>query len=65
LVKRLAPMTPDELTAFLELDVLREKLGGQKRSAVGRYERAFFETAFKVLIETHFKVPSMGVCWRA
>lgn len=65
LVARLAAMSPDELTAFLELDVLREKLGGQKRSAVGRYERAFFETAFKVLIETHFKVPSMGVCWRA
>jgi len=65
LVKRLEVMTPEDLTTFLELDVLREKLGGQKRSAVGRYERAFFETAFKVLIETNFKVPSMGVCWRA
>jgi hypothetical protein len=65
LVTRLEVMDPDDLTAFLELDVLREKLGGQKRSAVGRHERAFFETAFKVLIETNFKVPSMGVCWRA
>ncbi len=65
LVKRLEAMPPDELTAFLALDVLREKLGGQKRSAVGRYERSFFETAFKVLIETKFKVPDMGVCWRA
>lgn len=65
LVKRLEIMSPEDLTSFLELDVLREKLGGQKRSAVGRYERAFFETAFKVLIETNFKVPSMGVCWRA
>lgn len=65
LLKRLEAMTPDDLVAFLEVDVLREKLGGQKRSAVGRYERAFFETAFKVLIETNFKVPSMGVCWRA
>lgn len=65
LVRRLEAMPPEDLTSFLELDVLREKLGGQKRSAVGRYERAFFETAFKVLIETNFKVPSMGVCWRA
>ncbi len=65
LVNRLAAMSPEELTTFLELDVLREKLGGQKRSAVGRHERSFFETAFKVLIETHFRVPAMGVCWRA
>lgn len=65
LVDRLETMSPEDLTAFLALDVLREKLGGQKRSAVGRHERAFFETAFKVLIETNFKVPSMGVCWRA
>lgn len=65
LVMRLEAMLPDELTTFLALDVLREKLGGQKRSAVGRYERSFFETAFKVLIETNFRVPSMGVCWRA
>ena len=65
LVRRLEAMGPDEMSAFLALDVLSEKLGGQKRSAVGRRERAFFETAFKVLIEEHFKVPSMEVCWRA
>ena len=65
LVKRLENMSPEDITAFLSLDVLREKLGGQKRSAVGRHERAFFETAFKVLIEENFAVPSMGVCWRA
>ncbi|GEC00124.1 hypothetical protein BDI01nite_11880 [Brevundimonas diminuta] len=65
LVQKLEHMSPEDLTAFLSLDVLREKLGGQKRSAVGRHERAFFETAFKVLIEENFAVPSMGVCWRA
>ncbi len=65
LVERLNKMSPEDLTSFLALDVLGEKIGGQKRSAVGRHERAFFETAFKVLIETNFKVPSMEVCWRA
>jgi hypothetical protein len=65
LVDRLQAMTADDLSAFLALDVLSEKLGGQKRSAVGRHERAFFETAFKVLIEERFGVPSMEVCWRA
>ncbi len=65
LVQRLKGMSPEDLTDFLSLDILRERLGGQKRSAVGRHERAFFETAFKVLIEEKFAVPSMGGCWRA
>ncbi|CAN5231192.1 hypothetical protein BH09PSE2_BH09PSE2_17670 [soil metagenome] len=65
LVKRLEGMSPDELSTFLSLDILSERLGGQKRSAVGRHERSFFETAFKVLIETEFAIPSMEVCWRA
>jgi len=54
-----------ELAGFLKLDVLSERLYGQKRSAVGRYERAFFDAAFKVLFEESFKVPSMEPCWRA
>ena len=65
LVAKLNGMSLDDLASYLALDVLREKLSGQKRSAVGRHERAFFETAFKVLIETNFKAPTMGVCWRA
>lgn len=54
-----------DLAGFLRLDVLSERLYGQKRSAVGRYERAFFDAAFKVLFEESFKVPSMEPCWRA
>ncbi|WP_293518025.1 hypothetical protein [Phenylobacterium sp.] len=65
LVLRLDSMPLDDLAEYLALDVLRERLNRQKRSAVGRHERAFFETAFKVLIETQFKAPTMGVCWRA
>jgi hypothetical protein len=65
LVKRLSEMPEDQLRAFLGLDVLSERVLGQKRSAIGRYERSFFETAFKVLIEEKFAVPSLEVCWRA
>ncbi len=64
LVDKLQSMSADQLSAFLALDVLSEKLSSQKRSAVGRYERAFFEAAFKILIEVRFQVPSMEVCWR-
>lgn len=65
LVERLSGMSDAELRTFLGLDVLSERVLGQKRSAIGRYERSFFETAFKVLIEEKFAVPSLEVCWRA
>jgi len=64
LTEKLAKLDADQLTEFLKLDVLSERLYGQKRSAVGRYERAFFDSAFKVLIEEDFKVPSMEPAWR-
>lgn len=63
-VGKLNQMNIDQLTDFLRLDVLSERLYGQKRSAVGRYERAFFDTAFKVLIEEKFNVPTMEPSWR-
>jgi hypothetical protein len=65
LIESISKMNEEELSSFLALDVLSEKLSGQKRSAVGRHERSFFETAFKVLIEVNFRVPSLEVCWRA
>jgi hypothetical protein len=64
LVEKLNQKDVDQLTEFLKLDLLSERLFGQKRSAVGRYERAFFDSAFKVLIEEGFKVPSMEPAWR-
>lgn len=63
-LERLAGMDVAELQEFLKLDLLSEKLDGQKRAAVGRYERAFFESAFKVLIEEKFEVPDLEPCWR-
>jgi hypothetical protein len=65
LILSIDAMNEESLRKFLALDVLSEKLSGQKRSAVGRHERAFFETAFKVLLEEKFRVPSLEVCWRA
>ncbi len=63
-VAKLSQMDVEQLINFLRLDVLSERLYGQKRSAVGRYERAFFDAAFKVLIEVKFEVPSMEPAWR-
>jgi hypothetical protein len=65
LIERLGTLSNYELREFLGLDVLSERVLGQKRSAIGRYERSFFETAFKVLIEEKFAVQSLEVCWRA
>ena len=65
LIDRLKGLNISDLAIFLKLDVLSERLYGQKRSAVGRYERAFFDGAFKVLFEENFEVPSMEPCWRA
>lgn len=65
LIKRLSGLSSEELRRFLGLDVLSERVQGQKRSAIGRYERTFFETAFKVLIEVKFELPTLEVCWRA
>ncbi|MBN9481124.1 MAG: hypothetical protein J0I52_12860 [Bordetella sp.] len=65
LVSHLETLTPAELGQFLSLDVLSERIGVQKRSGVGRQERAFFEAAFKALIDEELAVPKMEVCWRA
>jgi len=64
LTHKLGEMGADGLNDFLKLGVLQQRLYGTKRSAVGRHERAFFEDAFKILIDENFKIPSMETCWR-
>jgi hypothetical protein len=64
-VAQIDEMPNDQLGEFLALDVLQEALGARPTSAVGRWERAFWERAFKVLLEESFQVPSMIPCWRA
>ncbi|MBX4778236.1 hypothetical protein C6994_16515 [Klebsiella sp. CVUAS 10191.3] len=65
LVKRIEGLKGDELENFVLLEVLAEKLSRRPSSAVGRWERSFFESAFRVLIEENFNVPNMEPCWRA
>lgn len=65
LVARINSLNAPDLDAFILLDVLAEKLSRRPSSAVGRWERSFFEAAFRVLVEENFNVPNMEPCWRA
>lgn len=64
LIKRLEKAKTEELADFLRLDVLQEVLD-RRVGQVGRYERAVFAEAFKVLVEEEFDVPNLEPCWRA
>jgi hypothetical protein len=64
LVSELNQMAPEAVGDFLKLDVLRETLD-RRVGQVGRYERAVFYEAFKVLVEENFDLPDMEACWRA
>ncbi|KGT93191.1 hypothetical protein [Enterobacter cancerogenus] len=65
LVEKIHALNGENLEEFLLLDVLAEKLSRRPSSAVGRWERSFFEAAFRVLVEENFNVPNMEPCWRA
>lgn len=64
LIDRLASYDTDELGDYLRLDVLREVLD-RRVGQVGRYERAVYAEAFKVLVEERFELPNLEPCWRA
>lgn len=64
LVDKLNAADQSELEDFLRLDVLQEVLD-RRVGQVGRYERAVFADAFKVLVEENFELPNLEPCWRA
>lgn len=64
LVSKLEGLDESQLGDFLRLDVLREVLD-RRVGQVGRYERAVFSEAFKVLVEEEFAVENLEQCWRA
>jgi hypothetical protein len=64
LTSRLAGYTEAELGDYLRLDVLTEVLD-RRVGQVGRYERAVFAEAFKVLVEEEFSLDNLEPCWRA
>ena len=61
---RLAALKMLQLGEFLKLDVLSEVLD-RRVGQVGRYERAVFAEAFKVLVDEELDVPDLEPCWRA
>jgi hypothetical protein len=63
--EKLNYLSQEDLGRFLSLDTLAEKTSKRPTSAVGRWERSFFESAFKVLLEEGFGVPSLETCWRS
>ena len=64
LVTKLDKLATNDLENFLRLDVLKEVLD-IRVGQVGRYERAVFFEAFKVLVEENYSLPNMEPCWRA
>lgn len=65
LIQKLKVMSEEDLEHFLSLGVLSEVMTRRPSSAVGRWERNFYDNAFKVLFEVNFEVPTMETCWRA
>jgi hypothetical protein len=64
LISRLNKMSSKDVGEFLKLDILRETLD-RRSGQVGRFERAVFSEAFKVLIEEDFNINNIESCWRA
>jgi len=64
LITKLEKMSSENVGKFLKLDVLTEVLD-RRVGQVGRYERAMFFEAFKVLLEERFNLPDLEACWRA
>jgi hypothetical protein len=65
LITKLQGKSLTDLGEFLRLDVLGEMRAARPSSAVGRWERMFFETAFRALIDQRFDVKTLETCWRA
>lgn len=65
LLIKMEQFTNEELSEFLALQTLSEKLTKKKSSKVGDYEREFFKTAFTVLYEEGENLSTFEVCWNA
>lgn len=65
IVEKAQKMNKEELTEFLALQTLSEKLAGRKSGKVGDFEREFFRTAFSTLYDEGEDLTSFEVCWNA
>jgi hypothetical protein len=64
LMNHLSALDNVGLGDYLKLDVLREILD-RRVGQIGRYERAVFAEAFKVLVDEDFSLTDLEPCWRA
>lgn len=64
LVQRMKDMTKEELTAFIQLQLLEERLS-QRSGQVGRFERELFRRAFSSMIRNAERLVSLEPCWMA
>lgn len=65
LLEKIEAMNPAQKESFLALEFLNEQMKSFKSgSKVGDEERNFFKTAFRVIFQDNFEIPSMEVCWR-
>ena len=65
LIERMKTMTDEELSAFLALPTLSEKLNTKRAGKVGDFEREFFKSAFTTLFEEGKGLSSFEICWNA
>lgn len=65
LIEKMEQMQLDELSSFLSLPMLSEKLNSKKSGKVGDFEREFFKVAFTALYEEGEHLSSFEICWNA
>lgn len=65
LIEKMEAMQPDELSFFLALPTLSEKLNTKRSGKVGDFEREFFKSAFTTLYEEGENLSSFEICWNA
>ena len=62
--QKLCSLDNEELTMFLEMDLLNEKISA-KSGKIGTFEREFFYKAFESLFKYSDKLTSLIPCWSA
>ena len=64
LLKRLNEYDNEQLSSFLQIELLEEKLS-RKSTQVGRYERDLYKNAFMALFKNADRVQDLTPCWMA
>ena len=65
LIAKMETMPTEDLSSFLSLPMLSEKLNAKRSGKVGDFEREFFKSAFSTLYEEGENLSSFEICWNA